>query len=184
MIDLLAAEYPDSQHLFGGEVRYKYDYMGKGLSEPANLVKLNKVAAGFDGINYSRHGVNGNVSGLILYIQLNGTWSLTYAGTDVGQVGPYSGTWAVAPLASAYEVFIDPGWGVVVGTEPSSADLAYSSGSWQNLAGGWFCSVGAGKMATQAIGTGYGSLVGTFQIRATAHPAITQSYSISIECDA
>lgn len=95
---------PDSVHLFGGEIRYRTNYLLDDGESTANLVILGKVTPGFNGQTYTNdnpQSVGPYNTSLTFYS--DGTWGIMYfksfSGTFTGS--PLSGTWAVAPLNPA-----------------------------------------------------------------------------------
>jgi hypothetical protein len=94
---------PESTHLFGGEVRFRTNFLLDNR-ETANLVMLGKVTPGFNGQSYTNENPAGPGTYYTrLIFETNGTWDIVYdmnfSGSFTGS--PISGTWAVAPLNPA-----------------------------------------------------------------------------------
>jgi hypothetical protein len=99
IIELMSKEIPNATHLFGGEVRFRSDYMVDN-GDFANLVYLNKVSPlGYEGLTYT--DASAGIAFISLYYYDDGTWAV------VGQSGVQAtGTWTTTP-ATTYEMKTD-----------------------------------------------------------------------------
>lgn len=108
MVEHIATQFPNVQHVFGGEVRYRTNYIKTDDITPANIVLLGKVTPGYvAGSPYTVSAVARFFATATATITFNadGTWAFTptWNGSSpwpAGNSGPTSGTWAVAPFAA------------------------------------------------------------------------------------
>jgi hypothetical protein len=170
MVKLMSLEIGDMQHLFGGEIRYRTNYV-KDDNSLANIILLGKVSPGYNGATYNNFQQDGAPIVNYLTLNSNGTWVVQYFPSQ-GETGPGSGTFAVAPLnAAGYEYRITaisstfPSSGHCV---PASAPTAYSP-----INGGAVCETWSDNNGEQRIDTF------SIQIRPVGHPATVQSSNIT-----
>ncbi len=102
---LMATEFPDNKHLFGGEVRYRTNYV-KDDKSLANIVLTTKVTPGYDSYSYfiARNSGSGTATVFLNMTYVAGvsaTWAITHGpGTWSTSGGPVSGNFASAPFDS------------------------------------------------------------------------------------
>jgi hypothetical protein len=117
MIEMLSIKYRNSTHLFGGEVRFRSNYvMDNG--DLANIVFLNKVdPVGYNGTLYSDVNAGGPASFAYLYYDnSNGNWSVV----TNSEIDDASGAFTTTP-AFQYQVRITSATQVVNTTTGTGA---------------------------------------------------------------
>lgn len=175
MAKVMEAELPGSQHLFGGEVRYLANYADSS-GEMANLIYLNKVAAGFSGSRYSYWTTNSAFSASLI-MESNGTWSIDRPfSIGIYSEGPLSGSWAVPPIGS-YEYQITS-YASSFGPGGGNVQPPFFIPGWNPIVGGSIAAAGVGGSIGDAA-----SLQMSFEIRSIANPALIQSYSIDLRAE-
>lgn len=130
MIDSMSKEYVDFTHMFGGEIKFKKNYlMDNGTI--ANLVYLDKLNPGYNGVTY---GVSDDGGGFGVQVTIglnynsNGSWVVQASGGN--QTGsPTSGSWTDTP-SSTYEFRITNVNNIQGSPEPSGPT------GWFTIAGG------------------------------------------------
>jgi hypothetical protein len=115
MVNVMAAQYAGRQHVLGGEVRYRTNYL-KDDNSFANIVLLTKVAPGYNGLLYSARSDGGGtgtpVTSASVTLDFDGFGNWTVNAVDDSNIsggnptgGPRNGSFAVAPFNPAgYEV--------------------------------------------------------------------------------
>lgn len=130
MVKMMDIEFPNNKHLFGGEVRYRTDYVMDDNSL-SNLVSLGKVVPGFNSALYTEEGTSSSTASIFLELHNDGTWQVLGSGAS-GPGSPGSGTWTTTP-GTTYEYRISTisassvspsGAGSIV---PSSAPTSWST---------------------------------------------------------
>lgn len=144
MIELMSKKFPNSTHMFGGEVRFYTNHL-KDDNSYANLVFLDKVSPGYTGQTYSAYddggGFGATATSTLVYLQA-GTWEVVLSNNGTGS--PLFGTWTTTP-GSTYEFRISAitndagfyfpstaptGWTTIAGTtEICTVNAASGGGS-------------------------------------------------------
>jgi hypothetical protein len=96
MVTVMNTALPNSQHLFGGEVRYRTNYLNDN-GTLSNIVLLIKVSPGYNGGYYQMTTSTGAATSCVLQYRNDGVWT-----TSLGSGNPTSGTWTTTP-GVAYE---------------------------------------------------------------------------------
>jgi hypothetical protein len=178
MIEMMSVKYPHSTHLFGGEVRFKSNYiMDNG--DHANLVFLNKVSpVGYNNVVYEDN-YDGFQAGLDLnYFGSTGDFQIvSFGGNPSGS--PLSGLFTTTPafqyqfrISSVNILINSPGGGQTsytpIGPDPTYANIPSLGAS--------LC----GVVATTSFGlTTIGVQFG-LEVRSTTEPAIVVASTIAL----
>jgi hypothetical protein len=178
MIEMMSVKYPHSTHLFGGEVRFKSNYiMDNG--DYANLVFLNKVSpVGYNNVVYEDRN-DGFQAGLDLnYFGSTGEFQIVSFGGNP-QGSPISGLFTTTP-AFQYQ-FRNTSVNIII-DEPGGGQTSYTPGgpdpTYANIAslGTSLC----GVLATTSFGfTTIGVQFG-LEVRSTTEPAIVVASTITL----
>lgn len=133
IIKSMSLDYPTSTHVFGGEVKFKTNYLLDN-GDNSNLVYLDKLVPGYDGKTYEDTFVGGSsdITNLrLVYAGYNGSWFV-----DSYTVGPFleSGNWTDTP-AVQYEFRIATISGNGSGSYSSTPD---STTGWTTIFQGLF----------------------------------------------
>jgi hypothetical protein len=174
MVNVINTRLPNHQHLFGGEVRYRTNYLREDENSiPANLVLMQKVAPGYNGM-YMLVGLADEMdinflSSVSLHFEANGQWYITFDGrtpTSYSPTGPLSGTFAVAPLSqSGYQWRVSA---ISVGAMNGGYISPAGPTGWQTLSGN---TVTVGAYHDGSDVNTLGDAVFYIEIRVTAYPA-------------
>lgn len=168
---------PNCQHLFGGEVRYRTNYL-KDDSTLANIILLGKVAPSYGNFIYDFISTTiHNGSSLSLSFSSSGTWNINAIGTNLGGGESFSGTWAEAPLAAGgYQYRISAISGGAAGPSsfisPSSAPTA-----WTTISSNTVCSANAPDSGINSDNSASAEFF--IEIRPTAFPAQVMMSSVN-----
>lgn len=103
-VTLVENMFPDSTHLFAGEIRYYSDYLMDDGSL-ANIVYLGKLVPGYNGVTYTTQTGNSVAGALelrLFYSSTAGTWSVTISTTASLGGTPTSGSYTDT-ASSSYE---------------------------------------------------------------------------------
>lgn len=92
MVELTRFKYPNSTHIFGGEVRFFTDYLADN-GEIANIILLNKVTPGYNGGQYSNVLGCGQNAALEMRYFNNGTWDILSYQVGFSATTIASGSW-------------------------------------------------------------------------------------------
>ena len=184
MVDIISKEYPGATHLFGGEVRYRTNYLNDDKTF-SNLVTLTKVTPGFAGNIYSRSepGFTPNSGQIRLVLNSDGTWNVYFSGSlgGVSTGSPVTGTWWQAsvgnPTIGSYEYRIDPVTVTPGSNYPSGIVPSVSQISWTAIGVG---GVNAAEISIPNVATPEDSRAQfTVNIRSIANPATVISSTIT-----
>jgi hypothetical protein len=176
MVLLMNSEIPNAQHLFGGEVRYRTNYL-KDDNSLANIILLGKVAPGYNGNLYTRANASAKPVNVRLNLSSSGAWNIVTGGIGLTTGSPLSGTWAVAPLAvGGYEYRITAVSGSATGLGIITPDPIDAPTAWSAISGGDIasCELPDFESGVHADGTFY------IEIRPTAFPAQVMSSSVEL----
>lgn len=93
MVELTRFKYPNSTHIFGGEIRFFTDYPADN-GDIANIILLNKVVPSYNGQSYTNTLGCGQNAALQMRYFNNGTWDILSYQFGIGpQTVIASGSW-------------------------------------------------------------------------------------------
>lgn len=178
-IKSMSLDYPTATHVFGGEVKFKTDYLLDDGNN-SNLVFLDKLVPGYDGKTYTDSFV-GNSSEIanlrLVYAGSTGAWFV-----DSYHVGPFleSGNWTDTP-AVQYEFRIATISGFGDGSYASSPS---STTGWTTIFQGFaaftqICNLTAGTPGYGA--TNYATFTYGIEVRVVGETTPVQSSSITFQ---
>ena len=179
MVEFMDKQFPGRQHLFGGEVRYTCDYQIND-TDIVNLVKLQKVTPGYDGLSYTLSKTGLVIAYIWLEYQSTGSWNIIHSPLGSGFTGsPITGTWTNTP-GSIYECQI------------SDVNTLYGDGIYTlfpDAPTSWFTittTPPSNPKICEAMVEVYGNydsdviVIFTIQVRSVAQPAIVMTSTIEL----
>jgi hypothetical protein len=178
MVDLMNNQYPGYSHLFGGEVRYRSNYLKDDMTY-ANLALLGKVTPAYDGLTYDETGTSLAMSVALTYSSA-GTWSITHSGTGAWTPGgATTGNFAVATLnPSGYEYRISA---ITV-----NANTGASNPTAASVPTGWTTIITSVTVCSVSITSGGAKIqddLFTIELRPVGFPAEVVSSTINLITD-
>jgi hypothetical protein len=175
IVKVMHGEMPNMQHLFGGEVRYRTNYL-RDDNSLANIILLTKVSPSYDGDVYDALITPSNSAGFYsLSYSAGGTWSVTHSASGSFSGGATSGTWTNTPASSyQYRVVAISNVNLSNNFTPSMASVPTA---WASV-GGQIC-----RTFTNAGGLSASTATFHIEVRSVANPGVVMSSSITLATD-
>lgn len=180
MIEMMSAKYRHSTHLFGGEVRFRSNYLMDN-GDYANLVFLNKVSpVGYNTKLYATSTEGAPAFTGLSYYGNDGTWAINTSDPGALTGTPTSGQFTTTP-AFQYQFSITS-VGVVVNS--ATGDVINSFGPGIPTAYSNIPSIGVSLCEVNSYGTSGSGLITvqySIDVRSTTEPGIVVSSSIGLQ---